>query len=102
MPAEVRREMGVALRAAQGSRRHPHAKPYTTGKHKGWSVIEIVEDHVTDTYRLVYTAHFPDVVFVLCAFKKKSPRGLTTPRPNQALIELRYQLAENRVVVTRR
>ena len=94
MPRPVVREMGVALRAAQGGRHHPNAKPYTTAKQKGWSVVEVVADFNTDTYRLVYTVHFPDVVFVLYGFQKKSKKGRATPKPDKAMVERRYQEAQ--------
>lgn len=94
LPAEVMRGMGVALRAAQGGKAHPNAKPYTTDKHKGWSVLEVVGDIDTDTYRLVYTVAFSDVVFVLCAFQKKSKKGRATPKQDKALVESRFRMAK--------
>lgn len=96
MPEPTRRAVGVALRGAQGSSkaRHPAARPYTTAQHKGWSIVEIAEDHDTDTYRAFYTSHFADVVFVLCAFKKKSTQGIATPSPKKELIEIRYDEAK--------
>lgn len=94
MPQPVVREMGVALRAAQGGRKAPGVKPYTTDDHKGSSVLEVVEDFDTDTYRLVYTVHFPDVVFVLYGFQKKSKTGRETPKLDKAMIERRYNVAK--------
>lgn len=94
MPVAVQRALGTAIRAAQGGAAHPNAKPYTTKEHKGRSVMEVVEDHDGDTFRLVYTVHFDDVVFVLCAFQKKSKKGIATPKLDKALIESRYRLAK--------
>jgi phage-related protein len=50
-PSEVREEVGYALWEAQQGRKHRNAKPLK-GFH-GASVLEVVEDHDTDTYRAV-------------------------------------------------
>jgi phage-related protein len=41
-------------------------------------VFEVVEDHDGDTCRAVYTVRLREVVYVLHAFQKKSPRGIRT------------------------
>jgi phage-related protein len=43
-------------------------------------VMEIRMNHEGDTYRMIFTTEFPDAVYVLHVFKKKSKRGLQTPR----------------------
>jgi phage-related protein len=46
----------------------------------GASVIEVRDDHAGDTYRLVYTLKGGIRITVLHAFKKKSTRGIGTPK----------------------
>src|SRR5688572_1520854 len=75
-PREVQREVGQALWFAQMAEKHPSAKPLKG--FKGAGVLEIVEDHSSDTYRAVYTVRFAKAVYVLHAFKKKSTRGIKT------------------------
>jgi phage-related protein len=41
----------------------------------GSGTMELRIDEATDTYRVVYVAKFSGAVFVLDAFKKKSPTG---------------------------
>jgi len=95
MPDPVRRAFGVGIRAAQGGRHHPSAKPLTTKKHKGWSVVELVEPYDTDVYRAVYTVSFPNLVCVLHVFKKKSHEGSETPKRDKALIETKFTEARD-------
>jgi phage-related protein len=60
----------------------------------GASVLEIVDDFQTDTYRAVYTVRFADVVYVLHAFQKKSKKGIATPKADLGLIKRRLRAAE--------
>jgi phage-related protein len=83
-------EMGNALGVAQFGGKHPSAKPW---KGQGSGVFEIVEDFDGDTYRAVYTVRFQEVVYVLHAFQKKSPRGIRTARGDVDLIERRLKAA---------
>ncbi|MGP0070855.1 MAG: type II toxin-antitoxin system RelE/ParE family toxin [Bryobacteraceae bacterium] len=46
-------------------------------------------DHAGDTWRVVYTVRFPDAVYVLHAFQKKSKSGIATPRKHIDLIKPR-------------
>jgi phage-related protein len=89
-PAPVRREMGNALGLAQFGGKHPNAKPW---KGEGPSVFEVVDDFDGDTYRAVYTVRFRQVVYVLHAFQKKSPRGKRTARTDIELIAQRLKVA---------
>jgi phage-related protein len=50
----------------------------------GAGVLEVVEDDAGDTYRAVYTVKFPEAVFVLHCFQKKSKRGIATPKEDMA------------------
>jgi phage-related protein len=69
-PEEVRRQIGFALYLAQSGEKHRDAKPLKG--FGGASVLEIVEDFETDTYRAVYTVRLRSGVYVLHAFQKKS------------------------------
>jgi phage-related protein len=54
----------------------------------------VVEDHDGDTYRAVYTVRHREVIYVLHAFQKKSPKGSRTARTDIALIARRLKLAQ--------
>ncbi len=58
----------------------------------GASVVEIVSDYRSDTWRAVYTVRYAEGVYVLHAFQKKSKRGIATPK--EALNLIRRRLAE--------
>ena len=60
----------------------------------GAGVLEIVSDHVGDTYRGVYTVKFPSAIYVLHAFQKKSKTGSQTPAIDMEMIARRLKLAE--------
>lgn len=92
MPLVVKREMGRALWAAQMGERHKDAKPLKG--FGGASVLEIVSDYDTDTYRGVYTVRFAGVVYVLHVFQKKSKRGSETPKRDMQIIRQRLLEAE--------
>jgi phage-related protein len=89
-PERVKDEMGNALGLAQFGGKHPSAKPW---KGQGPGVFELVEDHDGDTYRAVYTVRFKEVVYVLHAFQKKSPRGIKTAQVDVDLVEHRLKVA---------
>ena len=56
-------------------------------------VMEIVEDFDRSTYRAIYTTKLGDVVYVLCAFQKKSTHGIRTPQHLVAVIVERLKQA---------
>ena len=90
-PDDVQDHMGYVLHLAQSGDKHEDAKPL-----KGFSgagVLEIVSDHVGDTYRAVYTVKFSLSIYVLHAFQKKSKTGSKTPRLDMELIERRLKVA---------
>lgn len=89
-PRPVRREIGVALYAAQHGEIDSAAKPMKG--FRGTSVVEIVSNHRGDTWRAVYTVRFADAVYVLHVFQKKSKRGIATPK--QEIESIRSRLAE--------
>ena len=92
MPAQVRRDIGHALYAAQKGETDPSARPLKG--FGGASVMEIIDRHDTNTYRAVYTVKFAGAVYVLHVFQKKSKRGIATPRKDIDLIKQRLAVAE--------
>lgn len=90
-PESVKDEMGNALGLAQFGGKHPKSKPW---KGQGSGVFEVVEDHAGDTYRAVYTVRFREVVYVLHAFQKKSPKGVKTARTDIELVARRLKAAQ--------
>ena len=90
-PEPVKDEMGNALGLAQFGGKHPSAKPW---KGQGSGVFEVVEDHDGDTYRAVYTVRFKEVVYVLHAFQKKSPKGIKTAQVDADLVGRRLKIAQ--------
>jgi phage-related protein len=77
-PAEVKDVMGYALYQAQVGRKALSVKPLAG--FGGASVLEVIEDFHTNTYRVVYTVRFSELVYVLHAFQKKSKKALLHPR----------------------
>ncbi|MEQ9567138.1 MAG: type II toxin-antitoxin system RelE/ParE family toxin, partial [Pseudomonadales bacterium] len=57
-------------------------------------VLEVVEDDISGTYRAVYTVRFEEAVFVLHCFRKKSKRGIATPKEDIKIIRTRLKVAE--------
>ena len=90
-PDGVMDEMGNALGLAQFGGKHPKAKPW---RGAGAGVFEVVDDHDGDTFRGVYTVRFKEVVYVLHAFQKKSPKGIKTAQTDVDLVGTRLKLAQ--------
>ena len=90
-PEPVKDEMGNVLGLAQFGGKHPKAKPW---KGEGAGVFEVVDDHDGDTFRAVYTVRFKEVVYVLHAFQKKSPKGIKTAKTDVDLVSTRLKLAQ--------
>jgi phage-related protein len=91
-PREVRREIGAALYAAQQGETDPVAKPLKG--FGGGSVLEIIANHKGDTWRAVYTVRYPEAIYVLHAFQKKSTRGIATSKADLHLVQRRLTEAE--------
>ena len=70
---------------------HPNSKPLKG--YGGRSVVEILADCRSDTYRAVYTVKFKDAVYVLHVFKKKSTKGIKTPKKDMDLLDSRLKYA---------
>lgn len=92
LPVEVKEVFAQGLYVAnQGGR--PSDSKVLKGFH-GASVIELREDHKSDTYRAVYTVKFKEALYVLHIFKKKSKKGITMPKKDKELLETRLKRAE--------
>jgi len=92
-PRRVRRDIGLALYAAQQGETDPAAKPLRG--FGGAAVLEIVADHKGDTWRAVYTVRYAEAIYVLHAFQKKSTRGIATSKKDLDLIQRRLAEAEH-------
>lgn len=57
-------------------------------------MLEIVESFDGNAYRAVYTVRFRQVIYVLHAFQKKSPKGIRTPRGDVDLVQQRLRSAQ--------
>jgi phage-related protein len=91
MPEDVIDVFGFALHLAQIGKKHDQAKPLKG--FGGASVLEVVEDHMGDTYRAVYTVKITEKVYVLHCFQKKSTKGIETPKHEMDLIRERLKAA---------
>jgi phage-related protein len=92
LPDAVIDVFGYAFYLAQIGRKHERAKPLKGFGSAG--VLEVVEDREGNTYRGVYTVRFPERVFVLHVFQKKSKQGVATPKEEVDLIRSRLKRAE--------
>jgi len=90
-PSSVKDAMGAALCVAQFGGKHPSAKPT---KGQGPGLFEIVEDHIGNTDRAIYTVRFRDAAYVLHAFQKKSHKGIRTALSDVQLVESRLGVAQ--------
>ena len=92
-PDEVRTDLGFALWVAQRDGKPAQGKPLK-GIVSGSGILELIERHDGDTYRVVYTVRFKGAVYVLHAFQKKSKRGIKTPKHDIEVIRDRLKAAE--------
>ena len=81
--------MGYALFAAQLGGKHRDAKPLKG--FGGAGVLEVVADHRGEAFRGVYTVQFPNAIYVLHAFQKKSKKATATPQAEVVLIKSRLR-----------
>jgi phage-related protein len=91
-PPSVRQQIGFALDQAQLGRKHIDAK--VLKGFGGAGVLEVVSDHVGDTFRMVYSVRFAGAVYALHAFQKKSKKGIKTPQPELEMVRKRLEEAE--------
>lgn len=91
-PKDVRQEIGFAIETAQLGGKAINVVPLVG--FKGAGVLEVISDCDGDTFRAVYTVRFRETVYVLHAFKKKSTRGIATPRKEMNLVRSRLRDAQ--------
>ena len=91
-PDPVQDAMGYALYQAQIGLKHGSAKPLKG--FGGAGVLEIVADHVGDTFRAVYTVKFVTAIYVLHAFQKQSKSGIKIPTEDMELIQRQLKAAD--------
>ena|SRR5438132_2935448 len=91
-PKAVKQVMGYSLYLAQTGSKHPDAKPLKGFGSAG--VLEVTDDAKGDTYRVIYTVNFQNVVYVLHSFQKKAKRGIATPQKDVDLIRARLRRAQ--------
>jgi phage-related protein len=92
LPEDVQDVFGSALLDVQYGDTPDGARPFGEGlPHEIW---KIVEDFDGDTYRAVYTVAFPEVVYVLDAFMKKSKTGIKTPQADKDRVLARFKAAQ--------
>lgn len=91
-PDDVIESMLFGLRVARAGERAINAK--VLKGFGGASVIELIDDDRSGTYRTVYTVKMAEAVFVLHAFQKKSKQGIKTPQRDMELVESRLKRAQ--------
>ena len=93
MPLEIRRSFGRALRAAQNGAFPEDSRPFGEGLDR--AIMKLVEKLDGETYRAAYVITFPECVYLLHVFQKKSASGVATSRPDKATIEARWKAAKD-------
>lgn len=68
------------------------ARPFGEGLPS--AIWKIVEDSGGNTYRAIYAAVFPEAVYVLDAFVKKSKSGIKTPQADKDRVLERFKAAK--------
>ncbi|MCE5317240.1 MAG: type II toxin-antitoxin system RelE/ParE family toxin [Parachlamydia sp.] len=92
LPDEVRELFAYALAVALTGGQHENAKPLKG--FNGRSTMEVVDDYLNNTFREVYTIRYEEAIYVLHIFKKKSKKGIATPKADIELIQQRLKWAE--------
>lgn len=92
MPLKIRQSFGRALLAAQNGSYPEDSRPFGEGLPR--EVLKLAESHDGDTYRAAFVVEFPECVYLLHVFKKKSASGKATPRPALETIRARWDAAK--------
>ena len=100
VPEDVKDELGAALLDVQYGDTPAAAKPFGEGLPR--EIWKIVENFDGNTYRAVYTAAFPEVVYVLDVFMKKSKSGIATPKRDRDRVRERFNMARQHYDTTYR
>jgi phage-related protein len=90
-PPDARRLIGGQLQLLQYGGMPKDAKPF---KGIGSGVIEIALRHDGEAYRTVVALQLGTTIYVLHAFRKKSKKGIATPKQDVDLIKQRYKEAK--------
>jgi phage-related protein len=86
LPADVQDVFGRAFLDAQYGDHPVGARPFGEGVSR--KIMKLSDDHDGETYRAAYRV-FPEVVYVLHVFQKKSRSGVATPTSDKRRIQLR-------------
>jgi phage-related protein len=86
-PKGAQKLLGDELQLIQFGGMPKDAKPF---KGAGSGVLEIALRYASDAYRVVLALQIGERIYVLHAFKKKSKRGVETPKRDVDLIKRRY------------
>jgi phage-related protein len=79
-PEDVKRVMGFCLNKLQDGEFDERIERMSGDKLKKANVIEIRDSYDGDTFRTMAAIRFPEAIYVLHAFKKKSHKGKETPQ----------------------
>lgn len=90
-PGDVQDNMDGALTFASLGGKAEHVKPLKG--FSGASVLEISESDSHGTYRCIYTVKYRTRIYVLHSFKKKSHKGITTPKEHMDMVKRRLKRA---------
>lgn len=92
LPPDVQSDAGYNLDRVQQGKTPEISFGPLHGLGSGTRELRIDDD--TDTFRIVYVAKLSEAVFVLDAFKKKSPRSSELPQNVEDRIKQRYKVAK--------
>ena len=92
LPENVQDDIGYVLHLVQNGETDSSIKPLTGQGLSG--VYEIRTDYDSDTYRAVYAVNIGTVIYMLHVFKKKSKKGIETPKPEMDVIRTRLKIAK--------
>lgn len=87
-PEAIKGEIGYILYLVQIGEHHQNIKPLSGFPGE---VMEIKSDYAKDTYRAVYAAKLGNEIYVLHTFKKKSKKGIKTPKEDIEVIRQRLK-----------
>jgi phage-related protein len=79
-PEDVKRVMGFCLNKLQEGEFDERIERMSGDKLKKANVVEIRDNYDGDTFRTMAAIKFPEAIYVLHAFKKKSHKGKETPQ----------------------
>ena len=88
---DVQDAIGFVLGRVQEGHHHQSIKSLTGKEFSGVSEIRANVDK--DTYRAVYVLNIGDRIFMLHVFKKKSKKGIETPKQDMDIIRNRLKQA---------